>query len=78
VTARCIAVSHVNSKLFAIGVFAREVEQVNTSEDREESAKKGDRVACVDGVEAPEEDERSDEGECCECNIVERVDTVKM
>ncbi len=78
VTARCIAVSHVNSKLFAIGVFAREVEQIDTSKDCQESAEKGDGVACVDGVEAPEEDERSDEGECCERNIIERVDTVKM
>lgn len=73
-----IAVSHVYSELFAIRVFAREVEEVDTSEDCEESAEKGDGVACVDGVEAPEEDERSDEGECCERNIIERVDTVKM
>jgi hypothetical protein len=73
-----IAVSHIDSKLFAVGVFAREIEQVDTSKDREESAEKGNCVACIDGIEAPEEDERSDEGECCECNVVERIDTVRM
>lgn len=78
VTTRVVAVSHVDTELFAVGVFAGEVEQVDTSEDREESAEKGDGVACVDGVEAPEEDERGDEGKCCECNVVERVDTVRM
>lgn len=78
VAARVIAVSHIDSELFAVGVFAREVEQVDTSEDCEESAEKRDGVACVNGVEAPEQDERSDEGKCCKCNVVERVDTVRM
>jgi hypothetical protein len=78
VATRGIAVSHVNSELFTVGVFAGEVEQVDTSEDREKSTEKGNGVARVDGVEATEEDERSDEGECGERDVVERVDTVRL
>lgn len=78
VTTRRIPVAHVDTKLFAVGIFAREVEQVDTSKDSEESAEKGNRIACVDGIETPEEDERSDEGECGERDVVERVDTVRL
>jgi hypothetical protein len=73
-----IAVPHVDSELFAVGIFARKVQQVDTGEDCEESAEQRDGVACVDSVEALEEDERSDEGECGECNVVERVYTVRL
>ena len=44
----------------AVGVFAREVEEVDAGEDREEAAKEGDGVNGVGGVEAAEEDEGGD------------------
>lgn len=65
-----VAAPTVDAELFTIGVFARQIEQIDTSEDGEKSAEKGDSIACVDSVEALEEKERSDEGECRECDIV--------
>lgn len=37
------------AEFLAIGILARQVEQVDTSKNCEEAAKEGDRVACVDG-----------------------------
>lgn len=44
----------------AVGVFAREVEEVDAGEDCEEAAEEGDGVYGVGGVEAAEEDEGGD------------------
>lgn len=68
------AVALADAELFAVGVLARQIEQVDAGEDGQEAAEEGDRVACVDGVEALEEDEGGDEGEGGEGYVVEGVD----
>ena len=57
------------------GVFAREIEKINTSEDCEETAQKRYRVDSVAGVEASEEDEGCDKSAGGEGDVVQRVDT---
>lgn len=57
-----------------VGVFAREVQQVDATEDDEEAAEEGYGVYRVGGVEASKEDEGGDEGEGREGYVVEWVD----
>lgn len=65
------------AELFAVRVLARQVEEVDTGENRKEAAEEGDGVACVDGVEALEEEEGSDEGECREGHVVQGIDAAE-
>lgn len=58
----------------AVGVFAREVEEVDAGEDDEEAAEQGDGVDGGGGVEALEEEAGGDEGACGEGDVVEGVD----
>ena len=60
----------------AVWVLARQVEQVNTSEDGEETTKQRDGVDGVGSVESFEKNKRGDQGEGREGDIVERIDTV--
>ena len=60
----------------ALGIFAREVEQVDAGEDDEEAGEERDGVDGGGGVEAAEEDEAGDEGEGGEGNVIEGVDAV--
>lgn len=53
-----------------VGVFAREIEEVNAREDDEEAAEKGDRVDGVGGVEPAEEKEGRHKGTGSECYVV--------
>ena len=62
----------------AMEFIAEAMEAAEREVEEEEATEKGDGVACVDCVETLEEDERSDEGECCKGDIVERVDAVKL
>ena len=62
----------------SFGIFAREVEEVDTGEDCEETAQERDRIDSVAGVEASEEDEGCDEGAGGEGDVVQRVDTGKV
>lgn len=59
-----------------VGVFAREVEQVDTREDNEKAAEEGDCVYGGGGVEALEKEAGGNEGAGCEGYIVEGVDAV--
>jgi hypothetical protein len=59
----------------ALGVFAREVEEVDAGEDDEEAAEKGDCVYGVAGVEALEENKRCDEGAGGKGDVVQRIYT---
>lgn len=65
------------AELFAVRVLARQIEKVDTGEDREEAAEERDGVACVDGVETLEEQERGDEGECREGHVVQGIDAAE-
>ena len=58
----------------AVGVFAREVEEVDAGEDDEEAAEQGDGVDGGGGVEALEEEAGGDEGAGGEGDVVEGVD----
>ena len=70
------AVGHcVAECVCAIGVFARKVEEVDAGEDDEEAAKERDGVYGGGGVEALEQEARSDEGKGGECYVVEGVYT---
>lgn len=62
--------------VYAVGIFAGEVEKVDACEDCEEAAEEGDGIYGVGGVEATEEDEGGGQGEGCEGYVVEWVDAV--
>lgn len=57
-----------------VGVFPREVEEVDAGEDDEEAAEQGDGVNGGGGVEALEEEAGGDEGAGGEGDVVEGVD----
>lgn len=61
----------------AVGVVAREIEEVYAGEDDKESAEEGYCVYSGCGVEALEEEERCDEGAGGEGYIVKRVDAAE-
>lgn len=75
---KATAVSIQLHVIVAFGIFAREVEEVDTGEDCEETAQERDRINSVAGVEASEEDEGCDEGAGGEGDVVQRVDTRKV
>lgn len=58
----------------AVGVVAREVEEVYAGEDDEEAAEQGDGVDGGGGVEALEEEAGGDKGAGGEGDVVEGVD----
>lgn len=59
----------------SFGVFTREIEEIYTSEDCEETAQERDCVDSIAGVEALEKDEGCDKGAGGEGDVVQRVDT---
>jgi hypothetical protein len=62
----------------AVGIVAREIEEVDTGEDDEESAEQRDCVYSRCGVEALEKQERRDEGTSREAYIVEGIHTINV
>jgi hypothetical protein len=54
----------------AFGVFAREIEEIDTSENCKETAQERDCVDGIAGVEALEQDEGCDEGAGGESDVV--------
>lgn len=64
--------------IVSFGVFAREVEEVDTGEDCEETAQKRNGVDSVAGIEASEEDKGCDEGAGGKGYVVQRIDTGKV
>jgi hypothetical protein len=58
----------------AVGVFSREIEEVDAGKDDEEAAEQGDGVYGGGGVEALEEEAGGDEGAGGEGDVVEGVD----
>ena len=62
-------------KMSAVGIFAREVEEVDACEDDEEAAEEGNGIYGVGRVEALEKDEGCAEREGRECDVVEWIDT---
>lgn len=54
----------------AFWVFARQIEEIDTSEDCEKTTKERDCVDGIAGVEALEEDEGCDEGAGGESDVV--------
>lgn len=74
ISAHSIAAS-MSTQPSALGVSAREVEQVDTSEGNEEAANKRERVYRVGCVEAAEESKGGAQRSRSKGNVVERVDT---
>ena len=70
------AVGELVAEVIAVGVLAREVEEVDAREDDEEAAEKRNCVYGGCGVEALEEQAGCDERAGCEGYVVEGVDTI--
>lgn len=64
-------------KMSAVGIFAREVEEVDACEDDEEAAEEGNGIYGVGRVEALEKDEGCEEREGRECDVVEWIDNIR-
>lgn len=61
----------------SVGIVSRQVEQVDAGEDDQESAKQGNCVHGIGGVESLEENKRSAERGGRKGDIVEGVDAVE-
>lgn len=72
--ARNAVAQRVAERVRAVGVIAREVEEVHAGEDDEEAAEERDGVYGGGGVEALEEEAGGDEGKGREGYVVEGID----